>query len=317
MGDFLQLSVKRRETKEGFLDSLTIEYNRYKNRESSTGTVLKEKVEAWLIEEGVLTHSDTDSIDPLSIGDVVMNRICEIAGHVWIEFVENADVHSIRGVADSRSDSLEIHVAEFLPESFEVDLLFDAFNSEDGRVYWKDVTDTHLVRLFAELLEESNDNRRIVTHPDRAPSGAVKGYVGQISPAQLMQYSDSWFADRRAAYVTPAWSVAHPNDVVTTLKESEPRLRYSLTPEYYQSADNCVTWASRVLDSLVPGDWIESLRIECGIDPNALADRGCQDYHIREHGHMRCVVRYAQEADRQRKGGLTTFDRYQRHLTVD
>jgi hypothetical protein len=324
MSDFLQISVKRRQKNGGFLDILKDEYRDYKNDPRNIGNRLKDKVEAWLIEEEILTDPPeaNDLVPTLSIGSVIINRICEISGHVWLEFVEGMDEDSIRAAPNTPLDRSKVHLAEFISE-IEIDLLLEVFESQSGGgILWEQVTDRHFLDLFASLLEESDDNRKPVPPQARRPAGILNGWVNLFSPDGLQEYSEQWFkdwfeeetGDRMGAYITPVWQVNQPSVVINSLMQKETGLRYSFTPEHYRNADNCVTWASRILDNLVPGDWLDTVRAQCGInqpqcgiDPATLAPKPCEDYHIREQGRMKCVTFYASEADRQRRAGLRRF----------
>jgi hypothetical protein len=316
MGDFLQLKVKRRERIDGFLDILKEENQAYKNDPENTGNRLREKLGTWLMESDILVDSPPAdySVHPFNIPDSIMNRICEIAGHVWLEFVEDADDNSIRATGDYPRDRINANIAEFIPET-DIDSIFEMFGPEGvgeslwdgGEVLWSKVTNEHLLRLFAPF-----------SLPAGLPAGALPGSVVLHSPAKLRQSSGPWFKrwfrDRMGADVTPTWQVNRPTVVIDLLRQNEPGLRYSFTPENYQDADNCVTWASRALDNLVPGHWLDTVRAQCGIDhplcgkaSAPVAAKPCEDYHIREQGRMKCVTLYAAEADKARAEGLREF----------
>ncbi|HMG73266.1 MAG TPA: hypothetical protein VK582_07165 [Pyrinomonadaceae bacterium] len=310
MSDFLQLNVKRRQRNGGFLDILKEEFESYKNEPQNISTRLKERVGTWLVEDSSLRLplQQHDLVSPSYIQDSVMWRICEIAGHVWFEFVEGADDDdSIRATGDYSPDSINAHIAEFIPEP-NIDLLLEVFESGGGgTVLWSTITDDHFVRLFAPFLEEPED-----------PNDRVSGNVGLLSPDKLREYSEpwfkTWFKDRMGAYIMPAWRVQMPSVVIDLLRQQESGLRYSFTPQHDPDADNCVTWVSRVLDKLVPGDWLDAVRVQCniarpqcGTDSAQLAGKLCVDYHIRSHGRMKCVTLYAKGADEARQAGLREF----------
>jgi hypothetical protein len=318
MSDYLQLSVKRRQMNGGFLDILRKEYQDYKNDPQNIDNRLRERVGTWLIEDDFLPHASHagDSVLSFNIPDTVMKRICEIAGHVWLEFVEGADNNSIRATGDYPRDSINAYVAEFIPEP-DIDSILEVFGGEE--VLWANVTPEHLLRLFAPFLEESQDDRKPAPRSLRSPAGALNGYVSLLSPDKLREYSvpwfRSWFKDRMGADKTPTWHVSRPSVVVESFQQKDIGLRYSFTPEHYQNADNCLTWASRVLDDLVPGNWLDTVRIQCrveqlqcGKDPATLAPATCNDYHLREQGRMKCIALYASDADKAREAGLKRFE---------
>lgn len=317
MSDFLQLNVKRRRRNGGFLDDLKEEYKGYQDDPQNIGNKLKEKVEDWLIEEKRLSNppAEFDALNPLSIGDAILNRVCEIAGHVWLEFVEGTGEDSIRGTGFFQErDTINAHVAEFIPE-IEIDTILETFQTEGGsEVLWNNITDEHLLELFGPLLKESHVARKPASSASRYPAGFLNGYMNLIFPDQLRGQGEAWFKDRMDADITPAWQINDPVVITNSIMETEAGLRYSFTPEQYQNADNCVTWASRALDHLVLGDWLDTVRAhcgitqpQCGIASSQLAHKPCEDYHIREEGRMKCIAGYASEADKQRLGGLRTF----------
>lgn len=312
MAALLHLSVKRRRSPEGFLDILTKEYNHYKDDSHEVGTELKEMIEIWLVEEELLSNPPqaSDSINLLNIADTIMNRVCEISGHVWIEFMEGANGASIYGAAAQQRDNINAYVAEFIP-TFEalVDLIFEIFESaQGGEIYWGNVTNEHLLKLFGHLLDDSTADKKSLPPNSRPPAGVLTGGPNLISPAQLREQSEFWFNDRSNPYMTPAWQVDDSLAVITSFIQESLGLNYSFTPEYYSDAENCVTWAALALDNLVPqDDWLEVVRQQCGIDPNTLHKGGCKDPHIREQGRMSCTTKYANQADQQRKGGLIAF----------
>ncbi len=311
MADLLHLSVKRRRRNGGFLDVLAKEYNQYKNGSQEPGGELKGLIENWLVEEELLSdpREETDSVNLLNLADIIMNRVCEISGHVWLEFIEGLDDSPIRGAAEQRREMINAYVAEFIP-TFEllVDLIFEVFESaEGGEILWSYVTNEHLLRLFGHLLDESQPNKKSPAS-NRPPAGALTGDINLISPAQLRQHSQFWFKDRDESYMTPAWQADDPLVVITSYVKQNSGVRYSFTPEYYSDAENCVTWASQVLDSLVAGDWLSIVRAQCSIDPATLHDGGCNDSHIKEQGRMGCATRHASQADKRRQDGLAVFD---------
>jgi hypothetical protein len=308
MSDFLQLCVKRRK-KEGFLDLQNKAYKRYKEGSRQRGNLLKKTLEAWLIEDGFLSKppKEADSVDPLDILDTMRDRICEISGHVWIEFVKDTNSDLIHGAA-SRPDKINAYIAEFTP-SFDPNLLADVFGPEGGAgVLWRTVTVDHVVKLFTPLLEESETNRKKSTcSPKRDPAGALKGHSDLFSPIQLREQSDYWFKDKQYAYITPVWLVNMPHAVIESIMEERSEWRYSFTPEHYMDTDNCLTWASHALDELTVHDWLKTIQKQCGIDPSTLHEGGCKDCHIREQGRMSCISRYASRADKKRKTKLRRF----------
>jgi hypothetical protein len=234
-----------------------------------------------------------------------MNRVCEIAGHVWIEFVEGASEDSIRGAAESQRDRINAHVAEFIPD-FDLDSMLEVFEwAEGGEVPWDKITDAHLLGLFAPLLRESAINRTPLPSEGRPPAGAVPGRPNMLSPDQVRKQPTVWFRDRREPFMTPVWEVKAPGAVIASVIREREGLRYSYTPEHYHDADNCVTWAWVVLDRLVPGDWLETILTQY-VSPR-LAPEGCRDYDIRECGRMRCAEGYGAVADAQRKEGLRRY----------
>ena len=311
MADLLHLSVKRRRRNGGFLDVLAKEYKQYKNSSEETDGRLKRLIESWLVEEELLSDppEQTDSLNLLNLADIIMNRVCEISGHVWLEFIEGLNGPPIRGAAESQREQINAYVAEFIP-TFEllVDLIFEVFESaEGGEILWGHVTNEHLLRLFGHLLDESQPDKK-ARPSNRPPAGALTGDVNLISPAQLREHSEFWFKDRNESYMTPAWQADGSLVFITSFTKQNSGLRYSFTPEYYSDAENCVTWASRVLDRLVAGDWLDIVRLQCSIDPATLHEGGCSDSHIKEQGRMGCATRHASLADQQRKDGLTVFD---------
>ena len=309
MGDFLQLSVKRRRKDGGgFLDLLKEDFKRgCKGDPQNPGATLRERVRTWLVEEKLLGESPHDPVNPIDIVDAIMNRVCEIAGHAWIEFVEGAGDDSIRGAGEARREMINAYVAEFIP-AFDLDHIFETFEATGGgQIPWHQITNEQLCTLFAPLLAESDVNRTPNPSTDRQPAGAVPGYHNLISPEQLREQGDAWFRDRQQPYVTPVWEAdAPPLASVDSISVASVGLRYSYTPEHYDDAENCVTWASRLLDSLAPGDWLETIRAQCVMSPE-LAPERCEAYHIKEHGRMRCAEEYVSLADAQREVGLRRF----------
>jgi hypothetical protein len=308
MSDFLQLSVKRR-AKPGFLDLLTKAYKRYQEGSRQRGNQLKKTLEAWLIEDRLLSNppQKTDSVAPLNIINTLEDRICAISGHAWIEFVEDTNSDMIHGAA-SRPDKINAYVAEYTPR-FELDLIYEVFGSEGGgEILWRKVTVDHVAKLFAPVLEESmTDKKKSSCSPKRDPAGALVGRSELLSPAQLREQSDPWFKDRRDAYITPVWVVNTPYAVIDSIMEERAGWRYSFTPEHYLDTDNCVTWASHVLDELAVPDWLKTIQKQCDIDPSTLHEDGCKDCHIRDQGRMSCTSRYASRADKKRKTKARRF----------
>lgn len=309
MSDFLQLCVKRRK-KEGFLDLLNKAYKRYKEGSRQRGNLLKKTLEGWLLEDGILSNppKETDLVSPLDLLHSLVDRVCEISGHVWIEFVEDTSSDAIYGAANYQPDKINAYVAEFTPR-FNLDLMFEVFGAEGGgNVLWRNVTVDHVAKLFAPLLEESmGDKKKSTCSPKRAPFGALPGRSELLSPIQLREQSDFWFKDRRKAYVTPVWVVNMPHAVIDFIMEDRSGWRYSFSPEHYPETDNCVTWASHALDKSEVTDWLKTIQKQCGIPPRKLHKGGCKDCHVREQGRMSCTSEYASRADEKRKTKLRRF----------
>lgn len=316
MSDFLQLNVKRRKRNGGFLDALKAEYKAYEEDPQNIGNKLIEKVEEWLLDDKKVSKplAMSKALYPHEIGDTISNRVCEIAGHVWLEFVEGTGEESIRGTKYfQKRDTLNAHVAEFIPE-IEMDLLLEAFETRGGPVLWNDVTNKNLLELFVPLLKESQDKRKPVFPDARRPAGFLPGYMNLIFPDDLRGQGEAWFNDRVDAHMTPAWQIDAPVVITDSIEQTEAGERYSFTPEHYQDADNCVTWASRALDELLPGNWLDTVRAlceitqpQCGIDPTQLPHKPCVDLHIRDEGRMKCIAGYASEADKMRRTGSIKF----------
>lgn len=306
MGDLLHWCVKRRlKGEESFLDSLYEEYRLYQDDPQNVGDKLRAKINDWLVEDNHF-GGPSDFVKPLDIAATIMYRICEIAGHVWIEFVEDAGDDSIRGAAESRRESINAYVAEFNPEpDFDLDLMVEVFESaEGGEVPWNQITNEHLLKLFAPLLGDPNIPPP--PPPERAPAGSVTGHPNLITPAKVREQSTAWFNDRREPYMTPAWEVEAARAAIASVIRESVGLRYSFTPEHEAEWANCVTWACGVLDTLVPGDWLEIIQTQC-FKPSGLAPKGCEAYDVRAYGRMRCAEGYASLADAQRKEGLKRF----------
>jgi hypothetical protein len=310
MSGSLQLHVKRRQTNGGFNDVLRDEFGAYEHDPQNIGNKLIKKVEDWLLDDKKLSKPPTVSkaLYPHEIGDTISNRVCEIAGHVWLEFVEGTGEDSIRGTAYfQKRDTINAHVAEFIPE-IEMDVLLEAFETRGGPILWNDVSNKSLLELFAPLLKESQDGRKPIPPDARRPAGFLPGYMNLIFPYDLRIQADAWFKDRMDAHVTPAWQIDEPVVITDSIEQTEAGERYSFTPEHYQDADNCVTWASRALDELVPGNWLYTIRAhggvaqpQCGIDQTRLPHNPCEDLHITDEGRMKCIEGYAFRADQQRQ----------------
>ena len=316
MSDFLQLNVKRRQTN-GFFDSLIEEFNRYQDDPQKIGSKLKEKVKDWLVTEEELSDPPvaSDSVTPLSIGAAIENRVCEIAGHVWLEFVQGTGEDSIRGTAYSqRRNTINAHVAEFIPE-IEIDAILEAFETGGSReIPWINITNKNLLELLGPLLRESQDGRKPVFPTARRPAGLLNGYMNLIFPEELRGQGDVWFQDRMDADITPSWRIDEPVVITDSIEQTASGERYSFTPEHYKRADNCVSWALRALDRLVLDDSLDTLRARCGItqprcglDRAPLPPKPCEDLHIRDQGRMKCIAGYASKADEQRRAGLKIF----------
>lgn len=307
MSGFLQLSVKRRRKPDGFLDALTDEYRDCKANPTSIGYRLRQMVEEWLIEEQILASpaSNHEIVTPFQIAGTIMKRICQISGHAWLEFTDH-DVETINGATSESRKDINSSLAEFIPE-LEVNAIIEAFDSVNGyELSWDEVSNEHLIKLFSYLLDGSQAQGPSGTKSARTPAGAIAGIMNIASPDRLREYSESWFKDRSGAYVTPSWKLRFfgvPAEVIGYIYSGD---RYSFTPEYHSNADNCVTWASRALDKISVNDWLETIRLECHIHADLVAER-CEDYHIKDEGRMRCATWYAFEADKCRQAGLRSF----------
>jgi hypothetical protein len=308
MSDFIQWAVKRRrkeeKDEEGFLDSLYALDRLYKADPHNTVSRLRNKVRDWLLEDGVISGDD-DEVSPSELIDTFMNRVCQIAGHAWVEFVEGASDDSIRGAAESQRDMINAHLAEFNP-NFDTNLMLDVFEStEGGDIPWSRVTDAHLLKLFEPLLSASATNRTSPASSSRNPAGAVRGLPRLLSPSKLKKEPPAWFEDRREPYITPVWEVKAPGAAVASV--SATASRYSYTPEHYADGGNCVTWSCAVLDALVSGNWLEDVRTQHAGGGHPLAPGDCGDYDVRVCGRMRCAEEYASHADAQSRGGLRRY----------
>lgn len=311
MGDFIQWVVKRRRKEEndeeGFLDSLYALNELHKADPHTTVNKLRNKVRDWLLEDGVISGDD-DEVSPYELLDTFMNRVCQIAGHAWVEFVEDASDASIRGTAELQRDRINAHLAEFIP-NFDFGSMLEVFElTEGGDIPWSRITDENLLKLFSPLLRASATNRTSTTSSGRGPAGAVPGLPRLLSPGKLRREAPAWFDDRRGSYITPVWEVEAPGASVASLVNETAGSRYSYTPEHYSDAENCVTWTCFVLDKLVPADWLESIRTQHLSGSYPLAPEGCRAYDIRECGRMRCAQKYASHADAQSIGGLRRYE---------
>jgi hypothetical protein len=309
MGGFLQLSVKRRKKPDGFLDALNDEYKKYKGDIRNIGHKLKEMVGTWLIEERILENppDENDEVTPLQIAAVIMSRMCQISGHAWLEFVEGPDLGKLSGTAAPNRQSIRAHLVEFTPALTTRDVA-DAFGASDGRsLPWDQVSNAHLLRLFEKLLDPAPTFEQPLVNSEREPAGAVKGELYWLSPEEVREETESWFKDRQEAFITPAWEIK--DEFIETLKQTTVRGHYSFTPEFYpDEADNCVTWVSRAISGVSPGNWVETIRIQCAIDINVLDKGKCKEYNrIQEQGRMRCIEYHAAEADKYRRDGLRIF----------
>jgi hypothetical protein len=303
----LQLTVKRRQKPEGFLDTLNDEYKKYVTGERNLDDKLKRLVEEWLVEDEVLDSPalGEETISPFQIAATIMKRICQIAGHAWLEFSDD-DAPIMASLVNSRGE-INSYLAEFIPE-LEPDVILESFDTLDGGdVRWQDVANQHLVKLFAHLLDGSSVKTPLNNRSKRPAAGEIGGFMSIVSPDQLREYSESWFADRAGAYVTPAWRIKGSRQPLDIVRQIPSGSRYSFTPEYYPESDNCVTWASRTLDRISPPNWLETIRIQCQITADLVQER-CEDYHIKDEGRVRCVTLYAFAADKHRRTvGLRSF----------
>lgn len=318
MADFIQLAVKRRQTKRGFLDLLYKYRNDVRNR-AMTGRQIKQTVQGWLIQDMGLHNPPRpeDRVEPFDILSAAFNRICEIAGHAWLEFVKEADDKHIRTGSDRPINYEDLHLAEFVPEP-DYDLMFEVFATERGAsMLWRKVTAAQIVELFAPMIDESQEHRQPTTESTRWVNGCVEGKLNYLSPDNRREFPKGWIedlfkketGDRHGAYVTPVWQVDISRQVIDVAHPF-----YSFTPEHYETTDNCITWASRVLDSLLSVDWLQEIREKCQMAHpycrkrrKGVVRKACVDYHIREQGRVKCLDLYLGKADGARINGLTKF----------
>ncbi len=307
MSGVLQLTVKRRRKPEGFLDTLHDEYKKYVTRGANVDGKLKQTIEEWLGEDGLIETPPAaeEGISPFQIAATIMKRVCQIAGHAWLEF--NDEDLPITASATNSRDEINSYLAEFIPE-LKPDVIFEAFETSEGDdVRWQDVTNEHLIRLFAHLLDGSSVRSPAASRSQRAPAGKIGGFMNVVSPDKLREYSESWFMDRAEAYITPAWRIEGERQPLQLVRETPSGSYYSFTPEHYVDADNCVTWASRALDYISSMNWLEIIRIQCQINADLVQER-CEDYHVKDEGRVRCVTLYAYAADKYRRAeGLRSF----------
>ena len=314
MPDFVQLNVKRRQTKIGLLDLLF--EMQTASSSSHASNRLRQRVESWLIEDKVLRDPPqvTDTVSPSQIEATTFNRICEIAGHAWLEYVKDANEKDIQTPPDSPLNRHNMYLAEFIPE-FDYDRALEVLSDADGGpVLWSRVTGGQLEYLFAPLVKPSFPIPIKSPKSTRSPGGAVPGELNVLSPDKIQEYPRKWIedwfekpnADRANAFITPVWEVTLSKDDFEPVKPF-----YSFTPEHYNNAaDNCITWAARVLDRLA-GDWLTTILTQCGLPPPQchlpLAPTVCDPYHIRQQGRVKCLVLSASGADGARMGGLKKF----------
>jgi hypothetical protein len=318
MADFIQLAVKRRKTKRGFLDLL----HKYRNNigdRSKTGCQIKQTVERWLISDGCLDEppEEDERVDPFAIESAVFNRVCEIAGHAWVEFVKDASDDHIQEGSNRPIRDDELHLAEFRPAPM-IDRMFDVFAAaEGGWVLWRSVTAEQIVDLFGPMLDASQERRQPAPESRRPANGSVVGSMYYLPPDERQEYPPGWFddlfkkptGDRFGAYLTPVWQVKIENQA---LDRAHPF--YSFTPEHYETTDNCITWASGLLDNLLTVDWLEDIRAQCRMAHPycfkrciGLVRNACVDYHVREQGRVKCLDLYLRKADGARINGLKKF----------
>jgi hypothetical protein len=318
MSDFVQLNVKRRQLNGGFLDALKEEYGAYEHDPQKIGNKLIRKVEDWLLDDEKLSHPPTvfDELSPHDIGDAISNRVCEIAGHVWLEFIEGTGEDSIRGTEYfQKRDTINAHAAEFIPE-VEMDAILEAFETGSGSpIEWSKVTNENLLKLLGPLLKASPVGRKPVSPTARPAAGFLPGTMNLILPDELRGQGEEWFKDRMGADITPAWKIDEPVVITDSINQTEAGERYSFTPEHYQDADNCVTWVSRALDDLLLGNWLDTVRAhggiaqpQCGIDQARLPHNPCEELHITDEGRMKCIEGYAFRANQRRQRDRGDFD---------
>jgi hypothetical protein len=318
MADFIQLAVKRRKTKRGFLDLLH-EYRNNIGDRAKTGRKIKQTVERWLISDGFLSDppEDDERVSPFAIEFAPFNRVCEIAGHAWIEFVKDASDDWIQDGSYRAINDDDFHLAEFGPVA-SIDRMLEVFaEAQGGPVLWRSVTADQIVDLFAPMLDESQERRRAAPESRRPANGFVGGSMYHLSPDMRREYPPGWFdaafkkptGDRFGAYVTPFWQVKLDTQV---LNRAHPF--YSFTPEHYETTDNCITWASRVLDNLLTGDWLDDIRTQCRTAHPycfkrciGVVRKACVDYHVREQGRVKCLDLYLRKADGARIKRLKKF----------
>ncbi len=309
MADFIQLTIKRRQTKDGFLDLV----NKLRKKEGDLPLLeskIKQTVEHWLILDKGWSNppSPTAQLKPLDILVAAHGRVCEIAGHAWLEFIKDASDEHIEVESARPLKHDDLHVAEFLPAE-DYERLSEVFaDSQGGSMPWRNVTGAQIAELFYPLLDESTENRQEAPDSDRDASGWAKGKLTYLPPANRKEFPrpllKQWFekptGDRVDAYVTPVWEV----EVRTEVLEAAAHPFYSFTPEHYRATDNCVTYAARILDDLVSGDWLEVIITTCKIGPvqcrqaaKGVDARDCKPYHIRRDGRVKCLEIYAKEAD--------------------
>lgn len=309
MSNLLQLHSKKRKRNGAFYDELRNQFQDHDLSSSQPASAkLTTTLHGWLVEDGILEgdRAEVDFLTPLDLGDVISDRVCEIAGHVWLEFSEDASADSVRGTAHSSYRAeLNAYVAEFVPD-IEIDNVLEAFqSSKGGPLPWNQVNDKNILKLFEPLMEESFGERQ---SPLRPRAGSLPGGVNLIYPNQLKGHGQSWFKDREDADITPTWVIDPPVVIIDSIHATPAGSRYSFTPEHIVDADNCITWASRVLDRVTNANWLATLRgncetTVCGV-PSA---KPCDDLHIQAEGRMKCIAGYVSQADAKRREGLGAF----------
>lgn len=318
MADFIQLAVKRRKTKRGFLD-LLYKYRNNVDDRAKTGRRIKQTVEGWLISDGFLSKppEDDERVTPFAIEAAAFNRVCEIAGHAWVEFAKDASDDHIREGAKRPIKDDDLHLAEFRPAPM-IEQMFKVFAAGlGGEVLWRSVTADQIVDLFGPMLDESQERRQPAAESRRPAQGAVDGFMYYLPPDKRQQYPPGWFdktfkkpkGDRFGAYITPAWQVQ-----IQTQDLGRAHPFYSFTPEHYETTDNCITWASGLLDHLLTADWLGDVRAQCRTAHPycfkrciGLVRRACVDYHVREQGRVKCLDLYLRKADGARIKRLRKF----------
>lgn len=286
----LQLSVRKR-TAPGPLDLLL---NHSKQFTDDNGGLVRDQFESWLKSDGVIVHAE-DEVTPFEVAGVLMKRVCQFAGHAWLELSQGTG--PVTGAGASSRESINAHLAEFVPY-LDPNEVIKAFDFRD-LMPWEEVTSEHILRLFRYLLVGSRDGLLQHVKSDRTAAGHIPGRFDLASPEHLRQYSEGWFADRREAWITPTWEFSENVTLLESIRGITAGKNYSFTPEFYPETDNCVTWAARALDHVSPGDWLETIRTQCKLEP--LADKKCEPYHVREHGRMGCTSWYASGADKYRR----------------